>query len=128
MPNSFQEVIFKLNEYWSACGCAILQPYDLEVGAGTFHPATTLKALVKKHWNAAYVQPSRRPTDGRYGENPNRLQHFYQYQGILKPSPNNNQDLYIMQKIINQRQQYALRMNENDVMRMESIFQTYLSL
>ena len=116
MPNSFQEVIFKLNDYWSACGCAILQPYDLEVGAGTFHPATTLKALGKKHWNAAYVQPSRRPTDGRYGENPNRLQHFYQYQVILKPSPNNIQDLYInsLGKIGIDKSQHDIRFVEDD--------------
>ena len=116
MPNSFQEVIFKLNEYWSACGCAILQPYDLEVGAGTFHPATSLKALGKRHWNAAYVQPSRRPTDGRYGENPNRLQHFYQYQVILKPSPNNIQDLYInsLGKIGIDKSQHDIRFVEDD--------------
>jgi glycyl-tRNA synthetase alpha chain len=84
-----------LNQYWAAEGCVILQPYDMEMGAGTFHPATTLRALGPKPWRAAYVQPSRRPTDGRYGENPNRLQHFYQYQVILKPSPNDLQDLYL---------------------------------
>ena len=95
MPYSFQEIIHKLSEYWSNKGCVILQPYDLEVGAGTFHPATTLRALGRKPWHAAYVQPSRRPTDGRYGDNPNRLQHFYQYQVILKPSPNEIQELYI---------------------------------
>ncbi len=93
--NSFQSLILKLHEYWSARGCVILQPYDMEVGAGTFHPATTLRALGPEPWNAAYVQPSRRPTDGRYGENPNRLQHYYQYQVILKPSPPDSQQLYL---------------------------------
>ncbi|UCH75095.1 MAG: glycine--tRNA ligase subunit alpha [Rhodospirillales bacterium] len=93
--NSFQSLILKLHEYWSAHGCLILQPYDMEVGAGTFHPATTLRALGPEPWNAAYVQPSRRPTDGRYGDNPNRLQHYYQYQVILKPSPVDSQALYI---------------------------------
>ena len=86
-PRSFQEIILRLQAYWAAQGCAILQPYDMEVGAGTFHPATTLRSLGNKPWAAAYVQPSRRPTDGRYGENPNRLQHYYQYQVIIKPSP-----------------------------------------
>ncbi len=94
-PKSFQEVILRLQEYWAGQGCAILQPYDMEVGAGTFHPATTLRALGPKPWAGAYVQPSRRPTDGRYGENPNRLQHYYQYQVIIKPSPENLQDLYL---------------------------------
>ncbi len=84
-----------LQQYWASYGCVILQPYDMEVGAGTFHPATTLRALGPNPWNAAYVQPSRRPTDGRYGENPNRLQHYYQYQVILKPSPRDIQDLYL---------------------------------
>ncbi len=93
--NSFQSLILKLHDYWSERGCVILQPYDIEVGAGTFHPATTLRALGPEAWNAAYVQPSRRPTDGRYGENPNRLQHYYQYQVILKPSPADSQDLYL---------------------------------
>ena len=93
--NSFQSLILKLHDYWSERGCVILQPYDMEVGAGTFHPATTLRALGPEDWNAAYVQPSRRPADGRYGENPNRLQHFYQYQVILKPSPPNSQDIYL---------------------------------
>ncbi len=93
--NSFQSLILKLHDYWSERGCVILQPYDMEVGAGTFHPATTLRALGPETWNAAYVQPSRRPTDGRYGENPNRLQHYYQYQVILKPSPPDSQDLYL---------------------------------
>ena len=82
---SFQGLILTLQRYWADYGCVILQPYDMEVGAGTFHPATTLRALGPKHWNAAYVQPSRRPKDGRYGENPNRLQHYYQFQVILKP-------------------------------------------
>jgi len=94
-PRSFQEIILRLQSYWAAKGCAILQPYDMEVGAGTFHPATTLRALGDKPWAAAYVQPSRRPTDGRYGENPNRLQHYYQYQVIIKPSPPDLQDLYL---------------------------------
>jgi glycyl-tRNA synthetase alpha chain len=93
--NSFQSLILKLHDYWSEKGCVILQPYDMEVGAGTFHPATTLRALGPEQWNAAYVQPSRRPTDGRYGENPNRLQHYYQYQVILKPSPADSQELYL---------------------------------
>jgi glycyl-tRNA synthetase alpha chain len=92
---SFQGLILALHRYWAEYGCVILQPYDMEVGAGTFHPATTLRALGPKAWNAAYVQPSRRPTDGRYGENPNRLQHYYQYQVLLKPSPPNLQELYL---------------------------------
>ena len=86
-PLSFQDMILRLHAFWSAQGCLILQPYDMRMGAGTFHPATTLRALGPEPWKAAYVQPSRRPTDGRYGENPNRLQHYYQYQVILKPSP-----------------------------------------
>ena len=93
--NSLQSLIMTLHAYWSSQGCVILQPYDMEVGAGTFHPATVLRALGTKPWRAAYVQPSRRPTDGRYGENPNRLQHFYQYQVMLKPSPQDSQDLYL---------------------------------
>ena len=92
---SFQELILRLHDYWSRQGCLILQPYDMEVGAGTFHPATTLRALGEKPWRAAYVQPSRRPSDGRYGENPNRLQHYYQYQVILKPSPADPQALLL---------------------------------
>ena len=92
---SFQNLILKLHDYWSRQGCLILQPYDMEMGAGTFHPATTLRALGPKPWKAAYVQPSRRPSDGRYGENPNRLQHYYQYQVILKPSPADSQELYL---------------------------------
>ncbi|MAV86610.1 MAG: glycine--tRNA ligase subunit alpha [Rhodospirillaceae bacterium] len=91
----FQSLIIKLQNYWADYGCVILQPYDLEMGAGTFHPATTLRVLGSKAWNVAYVQPSRRPTDGRYGENPNRLQHYFQFQVILKPSPINVQDLYL---------------------------------
>ena len=92
---SFQGLILALQQYWAEWGCVILQPYDMEVGAGTFHPATTLRALGPRPWNAAYVQPSRRPKDGRYGENPNRLQHYYQFQVILKPSPADIQDLYL---------------------------------
>ena len=94
-PPSFQELILRLHAYWAAQGCVILQPYDLEMGAGTFHPATTLRALGPKPWRAAYVHPSRRPTDGRNGENPNRLQHYYQLQVIMKPSPANIQELYL---------------------------------
>ena len=93
--NSFQDLILMLQDYWSSNGCVILQPYDMEVGAGTFHPGTILRALGGDQWNAAYVQPSRRPTDGRFGENPNRLQHYYQFQVVLKPSPENIQDLYL---------------------------------
>ena len=92
---SFQGLILALQRYWADYGCVILQPYDMEVGAGTFHPATTLRALGPRPWNAAYVQPSRRPKDGRYGENPNRLQHYYQFQVILKPSPDDIQELYL---------------------------------
>ncbi len=92
---SFQGLILTLHDYWANYGCVVLQPYNMEVGAGTFHPATTLRALGPKAWNAAYVQPSRRPKDGRYGENPNRLQHYYQYQVILKPNPENLQELYL---------------------------------
>jgi glycyl-tRNA synthetase alpha chain len=92
---SFQGLILTLHRFWAEQGCVILQPYDMEVGAGTFHPATTLRALGPKPWKAAYVQPSRRPKDGRYGENPNRLQHYYQYQVILKPNPPNLQELYL---------------------------------
>ncbi|HEX4767625.1 MAG TPA: glycine--tRNA ligase subunit alpha [Lichenihabitans sp.] len=92
---SFQGLILALQRFWAEQGCVILQPYDMEVGAGTFHPATTLRALGPKPWKAAYVQPSRRPKDGRYGENPNRLQHYYQFQAILKPSPPDLQDLYL---------------------------------
>ena len=91
---TFQELIQRLNAYWAAQGCVLIQPLDLEVGAGTFHPATFLRALGPEPWNAAYVQPSRRPTDGRYGENPNRLQHYYQYQVVMKPNPDNIVELY----------------------------------
>jgi glycyl-tRNA synthetase alpha chain len=92
---NFQDVILSLQTYWGRQGCALLQPYDMEVGAGTFHTATFLRALGPEPWRAAYVQPSRRPKDGRYGDNPNRLQHYYQYQVVLKPSPDNIQDLYL---------------------------------
>jgi len=92
---SFQDIIMNLQRFWGKFGCVILQPYDIEVGAGTFHPATTLRSLGPKPWKAAYVQPSRRPTDGRYGENPNRLQHYYQFQVIIKPSPKNIKQTYL---------------------------------
>jgi glycyl-tRNA synthetase alpha chain len=92
---TFQDLVFDLQKFWSKYGCIILQPYDLEVGAGTFHPATTLRSLGPKPWKAAYVQPSRRPADGRYGKNPNRLQHYYQYQVIIKPSPDNIKQVYL---------------------------------
>jgi glycyl-tRNA synthetase alpha chain len=91
----FQRLILKLQDFWAKQGCVVVQPYDMEVGAGTFHPATTLRALGPEPWRAAYVQPSRRPKDGRYGENPNRLQHYYQFQVILKPSPEDSQELYL---------------------------------
>ena len=94
-PKSFQDIILTLHRFWAEQGCVILQPYDVEMGAGTFHPATTLRTLGPKPWKAAYVQPSRRPSDGRYGENPNRLQHYYQYQALLKPSPDNIQELLL---------------------------------
>ncbi|MFN3210418.1 MAG: glycine--tRNA ligase subunit alpha [Roseovarius sp.] len=94
-PRSFQEIILRLQAYWAGKGCAVMQPYDMEVGAGTFHPATTLRSLGSRAWSAAYVQPSRRPTDGRYGESPNRLQHYYQYQVLIKPSPPDLQALYL---------------------------------
>ncbi|PWV64844.1 glycyl-tRNA synthetase alpha chain [Plasticicumulans acidivorans] len=93
--STFQGMILALQEYWAEQGCAVLQPYDMEVGAGTFHTATVLRAVGPEPWAAAYVQPSRRPTDGRYGENPNRLQHYYQFQVVIKPSPDNFQDLYL---------------------------------
>ncbi len=95
LPASFQEIILRLQAYWTAQGCALMQPYDMEVGAGTFHPATTLRSLGPLPWSAAYVQPSRRPTDGRYGKNPNRLQHYYQFQVLIKPSPPDLQELYL---------------------------------
>ena len=94
-PKSFQEIILCLQNYWASHGCAIMQPYDIEVGAGTFHPSTTLRSLGPRPWSVAYVQPCRRPTDGRYGENPNRLQHYFQYQVLIKPSPADLQDLYL---------------------------------
>lgn len=94
-PATFQDIILRLQDYWAGHGCAVLQPLDMEVGAGTFHPATFLRALGPENWSAAYVQPSRRPTDGRYGENPNRLQHYYQFQVVMKPSPPDFQELYL---------------------------------
>ena len=94
-PSTFQGLIFALQHYWAKQGCVIMQPYDMEMGAGTFHPATYIRAIGPEPWNAAYVQPSRRPTDGRYGENPNRLQHYYQFQVVLKPSPLDIQDRYL---------------------------------
>ena len=92
---SFQEIILALSTFWAKQGCVVLSPYDMEVGAGTFHPATTLRALGPRPWSAAYIQPCRRPADGRYGENPNRLQHYYQFQVVMKPNPENIQDLYL---------------------------------
>jgi glycyl-tRNA synthetase alpha chain len=106
----FQEIIAKLNEYWTKKGCIIIQGYDMEVGAGTFNPATFLRALGPEPWNAAYVEPSRRPTDGRYGDNPNRLQHYYQYQVILKPSPLDVQDLYL-----DSLRHLGIKLEEHDV-------------
>ena len=96
-PNfqTFQDTILNLQKYWGKLGCVVLQPYDIEVGAGTFHPATTLRSLGPNSWKAAYVQPSRRPADGRYGNNPNRLQHYYQFQVLIKPSPKNIKKLYL---------------------------------
>ncbi|KTD41720.1 glycine--tRNA ligase subunit alpha [Legionella parisiensis] len=94
-PSTFQDIILTLQQYWAAQGCVILQPFDMEVGAGTFHPATFLRAIGPEPWSAAYVQPSRRPTDGRYGDNPNRVQHYYQFQVVLKPSPIDIQDKYL---------------------------------
>src|SRR5512139_1065023 len=91
----FQDLVLSLQRFWAEKGCVIQQPYDMEVGAGTFHPATFLRSLGPEPWNTAYVQPSRRPTDGRYGENPNRLQHYYQFQVIMKPSPKEIQAMYI---------------------------------
>lgn len=94
-PDTFQELISRLQDYWAQQGCVVMQPLDMEVGAGTFHPATFLRSIGPEVWNSAYVQPSRRPTDGRYGENPNRLQHYYQFQVVMKPSPADFQDLYL---------------------------------
>ncbi len=115
-PLSFQEIVLQLQLFWHKQGCVILQPYDMEVGAGTFHPATALRALGKKPWKAAYVQPSRRPTDGRYGENPGRLQHYYQFQTILKPSPLNIQQLYLesLEAIGIERNKHDIRFVEDD--------------
>ena len=109
-PTCFQDIILTLHAYWSARGCAILQPYDMEMGAGTFHPATTLRALGPKPWKAAYVQPSRRPSDGRYGENPNRLQHYYQYQVILKPSPDD-----ILEQYLGSLEAIGIDLKQNDI-------------
>jgi len=95
IPKTFQDLILQLQNFWGSHGCVVLQPLDMEVGAGTFHPATFLRALGPENWNAAYVQPSRRPADGRYGENPNRLQHYYQFQVVMKPNPANFQELYL---------------------------------
>ncbi len=113
---TFQDLIFNLQKFWSKYGCVILQPYDLEVGAGTFHPATTLRSLGPKPWKAAYVQPSRRPTDGRYGKNPNRLQHYYQYQVIIKPSPKNIKQVYLksLASIGIQSKEHDIRFVEDD--------------
>ena len=94
-PRTFQDLIFALQKYWSEQGCIVLQPYDMEMGAGTFHSATFLRAVGPEPWSAAYVQPSRRPTDGRYGNNPFRLQHYYQFQVCIKPSPDDFQELYL---------------------------------
>ena len=107
---SFQDTILNLKKYWSKKGCVILQPYDLEVGAGTFHPATTLRSLGSKPWKTAYVQPSRRPTDGRYGENPNRLQHYYQFQVLIKPSPKDIKKMYL-----NSLSSVGIKYEEHDI-------------
>ena len=106
----FQDIIMELNKFWSEQGCVIQQPYDMEVGAGTFHPATLLRALGPEPWKAAYVQPSRRPTDGRYGENPNRLQHYYQYQVVIKPSPLEIQEMYL-----ESLKRFGLNLLEHDI-------------
>ena len=106
----FQDIIATLNNYWASRGCVVMQPYDMEVGAGTFHPATLLRALGPEPWKTAYVQPSRRPTDGRYGENPNRLQHYYQYQVIIKPSPKDIQNMYL-----ESLKQFGLNLLEHDI-------------
>jgi len=106
----FQDIIKELNNYWASAGCVVLQPYDMEVGAGTFHPATLLRALGPEPWKAAYVQPSRRPTDGRYGENPNRLQHYYQYQVVIKPSPKQIQEMYL-----ESLKRFGLNLLEHDI-------------
>ena len=113
---TFQDTIFNLQKFWGKYGCVILQPYDMEVGAGTFHPATTLRSLGPKSWKAAYVQPSRRPTDGRYGNNPNRLQHYYQFQVIIKPSPSNIKKLYLdsLSKVGINHRDHDIRFIEDD--------------
>ena len=113
---TFQDTILNLQRYWSKNGCIILQPYDMEVGAGTFHPATTLRSLGPKPWKTAYVQPSRRPTDGRYGDNPNRLQHYYQFQVLIKPSPKNIKKLYLnsLSVIGIKHQEHDIRFVEDD--------------
>ena len=113
---SFQDTIFNLQKYWSKKGCVILQPYDLEVGAGTFHPATTLRSLGPKPWKTAYVQPSRRPTDGRYGNNPNRLQHYYQFQVLIKPSPKEIKKMYLnsLSSIGINHEEHDIRFVEDD--------------
>ncbi len=113
---SFQDTIFNLQKYWSKKGCVILQPYDLEVGAGTFHPATTLRSLGSKPWKTAYVQPSRRPTDGRYGDNPNRLQHYYQFQVLIKPSPKEIKKMYLnsLSSIGINHEEHDIRFVEDD--------------
>ena len=113
---TFQELVFNLQKFWGKYGCVILQPYDLEVGAGTFHPATTLRSLGPKPWKAAYVQPSRRPTDGRYGKNPNRLQHYYQFQVIIKPSPKNIKQVFLksLSAIGIQSKDHDIRFVEDD--------------
>ena len=107
---TFQDTILNLQKFWSKKGCIILQPYDMEVGAGTFHPATTLRSLGTKPWKAAYVQPSRRPTDGRYADNPNRLQHYYQFQVLIKPSPDNIKKLYL-----NSLSSLGIKHDEHDI-------------
>jgi glycyl-tRNA synthetase alpha chain len=114
--HSFQHIILTLQKFWMDQGCVVLQPYDMEVGAGTFHPATLLRALGPNPWNVAYVQPSRRPKDGRYGENPNRLQHYYQFQTILKPSPDNIQELYLksLEAIGIKPEEHDIRFVEDD--------------
>ena len=113
---SFQDTIFNLQKFWSKKGCVILQPYDLEVGAGTFHPATTLRSLGPKPWKTAYVQPSRRPTDGRYGDNPNRLQHYYQFQVLIKPSPKEIKKMYLnsLSSIGINHEEHDIRFVEDD--------------
>ena len=118
-PLTFQDTILTLQKYWSKQGCVLLQPYDLEVGAGTFHPATTLRSLGEKPWKTAYVQPSRRPTDGRYGDNPNRLQHYYQFQVLIKPSPSNIKKLYL-----NSLASIGVDHNTNDIRFVEDDWET----